>query len=114
MLCKICVLIIIGWLLEGFDHKPVSVLGIVRNVAPTSWVLFAQFVVRAVRKNNPDDPTPAQIVTHTYFNQLQNYETFEMLAEVDPTDDDNWTNTLLTEKTLLFSGWHFFCGNRQI
>ena len=86
---EIRVLVIIGRLLEGFDHKPVSVLGIVRNVAPTSRVLFAQFVGRAVRKNNPDDRVPAQIVTHTYFNQRQNRETFEMLAEVDPTDDDN-------------------------
>ena len=86
---KIRVLVIIGKLLEGFDHKPVSVLGIVRNIAPTSRVLFAQFVGRAVRKNGPNDPVCAQIVTHECFKQLQNYDTFEMLAEIDPTDDDN-------------------------
>jgi len=86
---KIRTLVIIGRLLEGFDHKPVSVLGIVRNIAPTSRVLFAQFVGRAVRKNNPSDPVPAQIVTNPYFNQLQNYITFEQLAEEDPTDEYN-------------------------
>ena len=83
-------LVIIGRLLEGFDHKPVSVLGIVRNIAPTSRVLFAQFVGRAVRKTSPNDPVCAQIVTHKRFNQQQNFEAFENLPErdedVDPTD----------------------------
>ena len=83
---RIRTLVIIGRLLEGFDHKPVSVLGIVRNIAPTSRVLFAQFVGRAVRKNHPNDPVPAQIVTHPSFNQRPNYETFEELAEEEPTD----------------------------
>ena len=83
------VLVIIGRLLEGFDHKPVSVLGIVRNIQPTSRVLFAQFVGRAVRKNSPSDPVSAQIVTHVHFNQRQNYNTFEQLAEDDPSDEHN-------------------------
>ena len=83
------VLVIIGRLLEGFDHKPVSVLGIVRNIQPTSRVLFAQFVGRAVRKNSRNDPVSAQIVTHVSFNQRQNYETFEELAEDDPVGDDD-------------------------
>ena len=86
---EIRVLGIVGQLLEGFDHNPVSVLGIVRNIAPTSRVLFAQFVGRAVHKNGHNDPVRAQIVTHECFNQHQNYDTFEMLAEVDPTDDDD-------------------------
>jgi len=91
---EIRVLVVVGRLQEGFDHKPISVLGIVRNVAPTSQVLFSQFVGRAVRKiNNPNynDPVCARIVTHERFNQLQNFNTFEKLAEVDPdptVDDD--------------------------
>jgi len=85
---KTRVLVIIGRLLEGFDHNRVSVLGIVRNIAPTSRVLFAQFVGRAVRKTSPNDPVLAQIVTHKHFDQLQNYDTFEKLAEVDPIDDE--------------------------
>ena len=86
---EIRVLVIIGRLLEGFDHSPVSVLGIVRNIAPTSRVLFARFVGRAVRKNGPNDRVPAQIVTHECFNQRQNFDTFEQLPEEEPTDDDN-------------------------
>ena len=86
---EIRVLVIIGRLLEGFDHNPVSVVGIVRNIAPTSRVLFAQFVGRAVRKNHPNDTVPAQIVTHECFNQRPNFNTFDELAEEDPTDDDD-------------------------
>ena len=86
---QIRTLVIVGRLLEGFDHKPVSVLGIVRNIAPTSRVLFAQFVGRAVRKNHPNDPVSAQIITHPCFNQYQNYATFEKLAEEEPNDDYN-------------------------
>ena len=71
---KIHVLVIIDQLLEGFDRKHISLLGIVHNVQPTSRVLFAQFVGRAVPKNDPNDPVSAQIVTH---NQHQNYLTFE-------------------------------------
>ena len=83
---KTRVLVIIGRLLEGFDHNPVSVLGIVRNIAPTSRVLFAQFVGRAVRKSSNDDPVRAQIVTHEHFDQLQN---FDKLADDDYEYDDD-------------------------
>ena len=86
---KCRVLVIIGRLLEGFDHDKVSVLGIVRNIAPTSRVLFAQFVGRAVRKSHSNDPVSAQIVSHRCFNQRQNFNTYEKLAEEEPNDDDN-------------------------
>ena len=86
---EIRVLVIIGRLLEGFDHDRISVLGIVRNIAPTSRVLFAQFVGRAVRKTSPVDPVIAWIVSHECFNQRQNYNTFDKLAEEDPIDNDD-------------------------
>lgn len=38
------ILVVCGKLLEGFDHKNVSVVGILRNVALSSKVLFNQFV----------------------------------------------------------------------
>lgn len=85
---KIRTLVIIGRLLEGFDHDRVSVLGIVRNVAQKSRVLFAQFVGRAVRKTSPNDRVKAQIVTHESYDQLVNYDTFEKIAEIDPYDDE--------------------------
>lgn len=85
---KIRTLIIIGKLLEGFDHKPVSVLGIVRNINPSSRVLFAQFVGRGVRKTSVDDPISAQIVTHECFKQRINYINFDKITDVYPEDDD--------------------------
>ena len=82
-------LVVIGKLLEGFDHKPISVLGIVRNIAPTSRVLFAQFVGRAVRKTSVDDPITAQIVTHMCFNQRVNYNNFDRVTdEYYPEDEE--------------------------
>ena len=84
---KIRTLVIIGKLLEGFDHKPVSVLGIVRNIAPKSRVLFAQFVGRGVRKTSVDDPISAQIITHACFNQRVNYDSFDHVTEVYPEDE---------------------------
>ena len=80
-------LVVIGRLLEGFDHKPISVLGIVRNIAPTSRVLFTQFVGRAVRKTSVDDPITAQIVTHVCFNQRGNYDNFDKVTDVYPEED---------------------------
>ena len=85
---KIRTLVIIGKLLEGFDHKPISVLGIVRNIAPTSRVLFSQFVGRAVRKTSVDDPINAQIVTHVCFNQRVNYNNFDQVTDVYPEDEE--------------------------
>lgn len=84
---KIRTLVIIGRLLEGFDHKPVSVLGIVRNIAESSRVLFTQFVGRAVRKTSVDDPIDAQIVTHVCFNQRVNYDNFDQVTDVYPEEE---------------------------
>ena len=79
-------LVVIGRLLEGFDHKPISVLGIVRNIAPKSRVLFTQFVGRAVRKTSVDDPINAQIITHVCFNQKVIYNSFDKVTDVYPED----------------------------
>ena len=38
------ILVVCGKLLEGFDHKSISVVGILRNIALSSKVLFNQFV----------------------------------------------------------------------
>ena len=85
---QIRTLVVIGKLLEGFDHKPISVLGIVRNIAPTSRVLFTQFVGRAVRKTSVDDPITAQIVTHACFNQRGNYDNFDRVTDEYPEDEE--------------------------
>lgn len=76
-------LVIVGKLLEGFDHKNVSVVGIARNVANNSRVLFAQFLGRAVRKMSKDDPVTAVVVSHAHYKQKDNFEQFDMIPDED-------------------------------
>lgn len=80
------ILIVCGSLLEGFDHKPVSIVLILRDVA--SKVLFTQFVGRAVRKAHYLDPVTALIYSHHRCNLLDINE-FENMATVDPPDDSD-------------------------
>ena len=90
---EIRTLVVIGRLLEGFDHNSVSVVAIVRNVASKSRVLFAQFVGRAVRKVRKEDPVEAVLVSHEYYDQGPNYRQFEdnnaEIAQDDPDDADD-------------------------
>ena len=95
---KVRTLIVVGRLQEGFDHNKVSVVGIIRKIAPSSRVLFAQFIGRAVRKAGSDDTVKAQVVTHRYFNQRGNYDTFEQLAKVDPCDPDDLEDAMDKKK----------------
>ena len=81
-------LVIIGKLREGFDQKQVSVVAIARNVAPTSRVLFAQFVGRAVRKAHDNDPVTAMVVSHPKYDQERNFVQFDQLAEQENRDDE--------------------------
>ncbi len=76
-------LIIVGRLLEGYDNNRVSVVAIVRNVAPESRVLFAQFVGRAVRKAHPADPVNTVVVSHGKYHQRVNFDQFDQVAERD-------------------------------
>ena len=82
-------LVVVDKLREGYDNKRVSVVAIVRNVGPTSTVLFAQFVGRAIRKAHPDDPVTAVIIAHRYHNQEQNYEQFDQVNDEANDDDAN-------------------------
>ena len=84
---KIRVLVVVGKLLEGFDRKNVSVAAIVRNVAPSSKVLFAQFVGRAVRKFDSEDNVTAMVVSHEDHKQRVNFEQFDQLPDDDNVDD---------------------------
>lgn len=80
---KIRTLVIVGKLLEGFDHKNISVVGIVRNVAKESRVMFAQFVGRAVRKVSNDDPVTAMVVSHARYKQQENFDQFDKIPDED-------------------------------
>lgn len=82
-------LIIIGRLLEGFDHKPISVVAIARNVQPSSRVLFTQFIGRAVRKVDAADPVKAVVVSHQCYHQRANFNQRDQLAVVEPMRDED-------------------------
>ena len=81
------VLVVVGKLLEGFDRKHVSVAGIVRKVARESKVLFTQFVGRALRKLDNDDPVTTMIVSHKFYNQRENYNQFDKVTDYDNIDE---------------------------
>jgi superfamily II DNA or RNA helicase len=76
---KFRALVICGCLLEGFDHPNVSVVGIARNVQ--SPIIFSQFVGRAFRKIDRDDPVKACIVSDEYFKQKKMWDSFETVPE---------------------------------
>lgn len=84
------VLVVCGKLLEGFDRATISAVGILRNIQPSSRVLFAQFVGRAVRRLPNEQPgaITAVVVSHRSFAQRTNFEAMDELAEYDPDDDD--------------------------
>ena len=90
MECKLDVLVIIYRLTEGFDHKNVSVVGILRNVQPASRVYFSQFVGRAVRKLDANDNVTATVISHKVHEQSFNYDLFKeehvFVAEDDPVE----------------------------
>ena len=75
---EIRVLVVTGSLCEGFDHNPISVVAIARNVQLQSRVLFNQFVRRAVRKAYPDETIEAVLISHTRYRQRPNYDKFTL------------------------------------
>ena len=78
---QIRILVVVGRLQEGLDHNKVSVVGKIWKVK--SRVLFTQFVGRAVHKSAIDDRVKAQIVTHRYPDQQNNYDMFDKHATTD-------------------------------
>lgn len=91
------VVIIVKMLLEGFDHPPFSVAGIVRKIR--SSLTFEQFIGRTQRlvrskQGTEDDKVIANIITHEYFEQENLYKKFidpEIPAKdpVIPEKDDD-------------------------
>lgn len=81
-------LVICGKLKEGFDHKNVSVLGVIRNI--NSNVLFAQFVGRAVRIIDQNDHLTAVVHSDPYFRPVIDrwiyYENPNVMDEDDPIE----------------------------
>ena len=82
---KFRTLVICGKLKEGFDHKNVSVLGVIRNVH--SNVLFAQFVGRAVRIIDQNDRLTAVVHSDRYFEPVNDRWNYYINPNVMDEDD---------------------------
>ena len=82
------VLVVIYRLTEGFDYKQVSVVAILRNVGMKSRVYFAQFVGRAVRKLDCNDPVTAMVLSHKAHKQYPNFLAFrpDKLPDEEPEE----------------------------
>lgn len=87
----IVVLIVVHMLKEGFNHPPVSVIGITRNIG--SPLFFTQFIGRAFRIIRKADGTPDATANREAFiyagaehKQQKNWNTFwdERLIDSDP------------------------------
>lgn len=89
---NIRVLVVCKRAIEGFDRKEISVLGIIRNVQPTSVCLFTQFIGRGIRRHQLDPPGfKCCIISHKNYDKQMNYANFinEIWTDTDPDDDDD-------------------------
>ena len=75
---KLKLVVVVEMLLEGFDHPPISIAAVATKIG--SPVKFVQFVGRAQRiyrgTQGPEVNGIAHIVTHSHYQQKQNYENF--------------------------------------
>lgn len=76
---KLNFVVVVGKLLEGFDHPPISIAAILTKIG--SPVKFTQFIGRAQRIcRTPvleDGTIEADIVMHSFYQQQENYHKFE-------------------------------------
>ncbi|KAL9649453.1 hypothetical protein ABK040_000692 [Willaertia magna] len=87
---KIGILVVCGKLLEGYDNKKVSVVGILRNVQQSSRVLFTQFVGRCLRTSHSGDQVTACVISHKKYKQKDNFDKLNDLTEVEMEDDHEY------------------------
>lgn len=78
-------------LMEGFDHPPISIAAVMTKI--TSPVKFVQFVGRAQRvvrsQQGQENPNIiADIVSHSFYQQAENYGRFLNGAFVDEADEN--------------------------
>ena len=88
---KVKLVVVVGMLMEGFDHPPISIAAVMTKIS--SPVKFVQFVGRAQRvvRSQHGDPEnrdiPADIVSHRSYDQGGNYRKFESGKFVEPNED---------------------------
>ena len=87
--CKYEVVIIVSMLLEGFDHPPFSIAGIVTKIR--SSVKFAQFVgrvQRVVREGGKKEANiKADVISHEYFEQKKLFDEYKNPVIKDEEDE---------------------------
>ena len=76
---EVKLVVVVDMLKEGFDHPPISIAAILSNIS--SPVKFTQFIGRAQRiVRTPEENERnvlADVVTHVYFKQSENYCNFQ-------------------------------------
>ena len=77
---KVMLVVVVAMLMEGFDHPPISIAAVMTRI--TSPVKFVQFVGRAQRvvrsQQGQENPNMvADIVSHSFYQQAENYKKFE-------------------------------------
>jgi len=85
---QIKLVVVVDMLREGFDYPPISIAAIMTKIV--SPVKFAQFIGRAQRIVRGHQGLESQeifsdVVTHSYFQQEENYQTYER-EELIPDD----------------------------
>jgi DNA repair protein RadD len=86
---KLDVIINVGMLGEGFDHKKLGVAAIFRPFATLNP--YIQFIGRAIRKNN--DTKYCWVVSHIGLNQIKRFEEFKFFDN----EDKDFLQKLFTE-----------------
>ena len=76
---EVKLVVVVGKLLEGFDHPPISIAAILTKIG--SPVKFTQFIGRAQRicrtPVQEEGTIEADIVMHSFYQQQENYHMFE-------------------------------------
>ena len=90
---KIRIIVMVGMLLEGFDHPPLSVAAIATRIH--SCVKFAQFIGRAQRiirvEQEVEKNVKAHIITHEYFQQQKQYDEYITPSIPEEENDEHFT-----------------------
>lgn len=86
---RVNLVVVVEMLLEGFDYPPISIAAIMTKI--TSRVKFAQFLGRSQRvvrgqEGLESEDIWADVVTHSHFQQEENYRAYEEALLIDPDE----------------------------
>ena len=84
---KVQLVVVVSKLMEGFDHPPISIAAILTGIkSPRKFVQFVGRAQRVVRFGGGQEHADihADIVTHSCYNQSENYDNFQNEVFVKP------------------------------